>query len=432
MDKEFKSDNIDVKVERQPKCIIKLTVKATPTLVKQAHKNAIKEVNKDITMPGFRKGKAPTEMILKQYGPNVEQKWQKIIADLSFVESQKLTSIYPLNNSTKINFDLKSHCLEDGATLTFSFETEPEFPPIDTKKFKLKEIKKARVDDKKINETIRQAQFFYATWSEADRAIQKDDYVILDLESLDTTTPTKVFSNTRFEVKDKSIANWMQELLIGAKKGDIIEGISKPDDDLPEKEKKKFEEKKVRITVIKIEEANLPELNDEFAQKMGTKDIGEMTKNITNMLVKQEEAQIDREKKEEVNNFLLENYDFDLPPSLLSSETKYRKDQMLVDPKYKKKWDEMKPEEKKQIEERIQKQAKDAVSLFYISRKIVNDSKIDISQKEIHEEIIRTVQEATPPGQEPNLKNISQELYALCLSKMIMAKAQDYILSESK
>jgi trigger factor len=429
---EFKSDNVSVKVERQKGCILKLEVKASPSLVKEAEKKALKEIGKEITLPGFRKGKAPVEMVRKNYLPAIEQKWQKKIADLSFVEAEKLIKIYPLNSSTTINFDLKSHSLEEGALLTFSFETEPEVPAVDPASFVLKEIPEPTLEENKIDEAIHQAQFFYASWKEVERPVKEGDFVIIDLEAIDSDPPIKVFSNTRFEIKDRSIAHWMKNLLIGAKKNEILEGVSSPDEELASEEKKKFEPKKVRIKILKIEEALLPEINNDFAKKMGASSVEEMHQNISKMLLTQLQNNVDREKKEEVNKFLIEKYTFDLPTSLIKSETKYRKDQMLADPRFKKSWDNMSAEEKATAEEHTEKQAKDALSLFYLSRKIVNDAKITITQKEIHEEVMKNVQESTPIGKTPNFKHISQELYALSLSRLIMAKAQDYILSQTK
>lgn len=432
MNEEYKSEKIEVKIDRQKDCIVKLEVKASSALVTEAQKKAIKEVSKEIALPGFRKGKAPVEMLLKQYGPNIEQTWQKKIADLSFIEAQKLIKIFPLNSSTTISFDLKSHSLEKGAELSFSYETEPSVPKVDTSKFKLKSFPEPKIEEEKIDETIRQAQFFYAKWEEVNRPIKESDYVIIDLYAIDSDPPVKVFDQTRFEIKDKSLAKWMKGLLLGAKRGDVLEGISKPDEELPEEEKKHFQPKKVRIDILKVEEAILPTLNDEFAKKIGAKDIEEMRKNVSEMLKKQEEAMIEKQKKEEVSKFLVENSNFELPLTLIQSETKYRKDQALHDSRFKRKWDKMSEQEKKTFEEEIQKQAKDAVALFYLSKKIVNDANISITQKEVHDEIIRTIEASTPLGKEPNLQNISQELYALCLSKIIMSKAQDWVLSQSK
>lgn len=428
---EFKSEDVEVKMEKNPGCIVKLSVKASKNLVAKARKKAIKEVNKEFTTPGFRKGKAPEELVLKQHPENVEQKWQKAIADLSFVEAQNLIKTYPLNTSTTINFNMQSHSA-DGAELTFSFETEPEVPSVDPSLFKLKNIKVSPIEEAKLDETIRQAQFFYAKWTEVERPIKEGDFVILDLDSLNEAAPQRVFNSTRFEVKDKSIAQWMKKLLLGAKKADVVEGISKPDDDAPEAEKKKYEPRKVRITIKHVEEATLPELNDDFAKRIGAATVLEMRAKIKEMLEKQRDEGIEREKKEEVNRFLIDTYPFDLPGSLYKSETKYRKDQMLLDPKFKSNFDKMTPDEKKKFENEVEKSAKEAVMLFYLSRKIVHDAKIEVSQKEVHDEIIKTIQERTPPGQEPNFKHITEELYALCLSKIMMEKAQNFILNHSK
>ena len=431
-EQEFKTDDLKVKVTHKEGCIIQLEVEASLEIAKKAQKKAIKNVNKEIDLPGFRKGKAPEELILKQYSSNVDQKFQKSIADICFVEAQKLVKIYPLNVNTTINFNVKKYSLEEGAEVSFSYETEPTPPAIDPKSFKLKETKEPTVSEEKLSEAIRQAQFFYAKWTEVDRPIKEGDYVILDLDSLETDPPQTVFSHTRFEVKNKMIANWMKDLLLGTKKDEVLEGISKPDDDLPEEEKKKFEPKKVRIKIIKIEEAVLPELNDDFAKKIGSKNMEEMRKNIKEMLLKQEKELIDQQQRDEVNQFLLSTYKFDLPSSMLKSETKFRKDQALNDPRFKRSWDKMAEKEKQDFEGNVEKQAKEALCLFYLSRKIVDDAKTPITHKELHEEAINTIRMSTPPGMEPNLKNISRETTALALSKMFMKKAQEYILENSK
>ncbi len=429
---EYKSEDLEIKVSKNPDCIITLDVLASPALVNKARKKAIKDVGKEYVLPGFRKGKAPEALILKQHPQAVEQAWQKAIADLSFIEGQKLIKIYPLNTSTKINFDLKKHSLEEGAELSFSYETEPEVPVVDPSLFKLQPSNVPPVDDAKVNEAIRQAQFYFAKWVEVDRSIKEGDFVILDLDSMEKEPPERVFTSTRFEIKDKLVAKWMKDLLIGAKKGDVLEGVSKPDDDLPKEEKSKFSPKKVRITIHHVEEANLPELNEDFAKKLGAADPNDMKEKVKQMLEKQREGALDKEKKEQVNRFLIEKYHFELPASLYKSEAKYRKDQMLLDHKFKLNWEKMSLDEKKTFEANLEKSAKEAVSLYYLSRKIVSDAKIEPTQNEIHGEIIKTIQERTPPGEEPNLKHITEELYALCVSKMLMEKAQNYILNHSK
>ena len=90
------------------------------------------------------------------------------------------------------------------------------------------------MNDEKVSETIRQVQLFFATWKNIeDRPVQEGDFVLLDVEDLETDPPTSVFSNTRFEVTEKSMAQWMRDLVLGKSAGATVEGISVPDESKP-------------------------------------------------------------------------------------------------------------------------------------------------------------------------------------------------------
>ena len=59
-------------------------------------------VGKEVTLPGFRKGKAPEALVEKNYPKQIDSEWQKCIADLAFRDSVKLTKIPLLNNEPKV------------------------------------------------------------------------------------------------------------------------------------------------------------------------------------------------------------------------------------------------------------------------------------------------------------------------------------------
>ena len=424
---EFKSDQITVILEKKEDCIVNLNVKASSLLCKKAKQLALKEAKKEISISGFRKGKAPNEYILKQHPRQVENIWQKKIGDLAFMESEKLIKIYPASFSTKINYDLKDF-KEEEANLTFSFETEPSPPDVDIEKFKSEPIKKREIKEKDVEETIRQAQFFFGKWTKVERPIKEGDYVILDLESLETKE--KIFNDVRFEIKKGSIANWMKSLLIGAKKGDIIEGISKPDEDADPKEKEKFEQKKVKIIIKVVEEIALPEKNDEFAKKMGAENLETLYKKVKQNLEKKIEEESLFQKRTQVNKFLITNYSFDLPKSLLAEELNFRKNKILENKKSKELWDKASPEEKKQFEDGLLQDSKESIMIFYHSRKIAHDAKIIPTKEEINEEAKKIILSQTSFSKEPNLKNIPEKTKAFALSSLYMQKMQDYILNK--
>lgn len=429
---ELKNDDVKVVVRRHPHCRIELEVTGTEKLVKKAEKEALKAVKKEVSLPGFRKGKAPEDLIEKKFPEAIQEKTNKTIADLSFAAAMGLVKIQTLNNNAPINFNVNKLSPTE-AILTFSFETEPQPPAIDISKFKLRPVEKPEVGEKELNEAIRQMQMFYAKWTPVtDRKVQEGDFLILDLQTIEEA-PKKVFSDTRFEVSDDHMAKWMKKLVLGKETVAAVEGFSEPDSDLSEEKKKEFAPKRVLLTIKKIETVQLPELNDDFAKKVGAKSLEEMKRYIQQMLASKAEEKVDRETREQVNEFLLA-HPFDMPLSLINKEKEHRRKQLIEDPRYQAKLQQMtdleRDMEKLEMEEAIQNQSDSAVRLFYASRQLVREKNIPVSYEEVQMEAVNTVKAFGPLRVDPN--SIPEEAFALALSKLILAKAQDYILQNAK
>ena len=417
-----------VEVHRKKACRIELNVKAPSEMVNQARKNAIKAVGKEVSLPGFRKGHAPQEMLLKQFPKDIERALHKELADLAFVSAQKEVNLPLLNQNGSVSFDLKK-ISEEGAELIFSFETEPKIPKVDPISFVKKEIARAAVEEKQIEEAIRQMRYFYAEWKLIqDRPIQEGDAIMIDLDTIDGEKIENVFHHIRFEVAKERMANWMKKLVAGAKIGDVLEGVSEADEDATEGEKGEFKSKRVRITILKVEQAILPELDDAFAKKVGASDIAHMRQSITELLNRQADEKVKEGLREQVNDYLLQNYEFELPQSLIDTETKHRLQQSIQEPNAKAKWDRMSQEERKQLLQKMEVEATQAVRLFYLSRSIVQNEKIPITHQEVQQEAIHT---ARAHGMNQK-EELPKELFALALSKVILAKAQDFVLADKK
>lgn len=424
---ELNNEEVRVIVHKKNACKVELEVTASPQLVVKARRLGIKAVNKEATFPGFRKGKAPEELVLKKYAGQVAKETHKQLADLAYVEAQKLARVPLLNNNAQISFDLKKEG-EEGTVLTFTFETEPEIPLIDVAGFVKQAVERPEVGEKQINEAIRQMAFFYANWkSVEDRAVQVGDYVQIDLDTVDGEKTERVFNSVRFEVNPERMAQWMQKLIVGAKKGETIEGISEPDTDATESEKNEFKPKKVRIKILVVEEASLPEMDDEFAKKVGAQDVAAMRKSITDLLTAQADEKVLDEVRDQINDFLIKNHSFELPSSLIETEKRYRLNQIQQNPKSRSDWSKKSPAERKAAEEEIHQEAEQAVKLFYIARKIVQDEKIPVTHKEVQEEAVQVLRSFGVR----DMEKIPKEIYALALSKVILAKAQNLILHKT-
>lgn len=414
--------DVKVKIEKKPDCQIEMEVTAPPSLVKEAKKKAIKSIAKEIELPGFRKGKAPPEVVLKKHPEEVSKRWQKAIADESFIAAQEKERVSVLSTNSPITFKMDSYS-DEGAKMTFSFETEPELPSIDSSKFTLKEVKRRKIEKKELDEYMKQLQLMYAEWNEAeDRPIKEKDYIILDIESLEGEDKGQnIFSDTRFEVSKEAMAKWMKAAVLGKKKGDVIETVSKVDKEVSKDEQ--MPDKKVKITVKKIEEPKLLPLDDTFAKGLNFPSIKELTEYAEKMLNDKADQAKDTEERQQVNAFLL-TYDANLPKSLVESELNHRKKQQLENPAFKAKFENASKEEKESIEKEMLHSSKEAVLLFYLSRKVCEDAKIPIKYEEVEQESRMIMYKAGIYDQ----KEISKEVQALSLSRLLLRKAQDYVL----
>ena len=72
---EFKSETVTFTIEQKGECIARCQAFSSPDLVKKAQKEAIQRVSKEVVLPGFRKGKAPAQLIVKKFPKAVEEKW---------------------------------------------------------------------------------------------------------------------------------------------------------------------------------------------------------------------------------------------------------------------------------------------------------------------------------------------------------------------
>lgn len=429
---EHQNEQVHFTVHRKPQAIVEYEVEVFPAILKETYSQAVKTVGKEVSFPGFRKGKAPEDVVMKRHPGEIDKKWQDLIANTAFKECDRLAKIPLLRRDTTISYKMHKHSMES-AKLTLSFETTPVIPSVDPKKFQLKAIERPEVNDEKVEETIRQTQLFFSKWTLiTDRPIKEGDFVLLDVDVIDEAPPQKLFSDTRFEVTDRSMAKWMKELILGKKAGESVEGTSVPDEDLKPEEKEAFKPKKVRIYIKAIEEAALPPLDEQFAKQMGVESIDQMRQRVTELLNKQADEHVHEKQREQVTDFLLTAYPFDLPRSVIERETQFRMQQIAKDPQFQKNWNAMSESERRNFVTSVMSQAEKAVRIFYLCRKIIQDANINITVKDVPAPITDPLEAILKPGaqmHDPNEPDVKQ---AEAYSRVILEKAEDWILQHAQ
>ncbi|MGR3912681.1 MAG: trigger factor [Candidatus Rhabdochlamydia sp.] len=430
---EFSNETLKVKAHFKPFCKVELEVEADPSLVKEAHAQAVKRVGKEVVIPGFRKGKAPAHFVEQNYPKPIESELQKTLSELSFKQALDLTKIPVLNNEFKISYSVKECSLETGATLTLFFETEATIPTIDPSSLKLKAVERPLVNEEKVNETIRQALLFFADWASIhDRPVQEGDFVLLDVDVVEENSLSPLFSKVRFEVTDKSMAAWMKTLILGHSIGEVLEGVSTPDVDASVSDQEELTPKNVKVTIHAIETATTPELSDEWAQKLGSQSVEDLRVNVEKLLNSKADAHVKEKLREQVSELFLTNYPFEVPESLTEREVKFRMQQLLQDTEYLKHWNQMPMNEKKQVIVSISEQSVKAVRMFYLCRKLLADAKISLSPSHSdHEENTTLLDVLLGDYSKDEYSGNPETREAENLSKMLFEKAEDYVIANA-
>ena len=118
---------------------------------------------------------------------------------------------------------------------------------------------------------------------------------------------------------------------------------------------------------------------------MGTKNEKELRERLEKLLNTQADEAVQKEYREQMSTYLIDNYQFELPKTLLQRETQFRIKQLVQDIQFQQKLMKMSEDERKEAIKDIEAQGEKAVRLFYISRKVIQDNDIKISPNEVHQ-----------------------------------------------
>ncbi len=428
--KNFDNENVSVNVTVAPGCHVKFVCTAKAGFVKQAYQEGLNRVRKEVSLPGFRKGKAPDAILAKNFSKAIDGEFKDALLNAAFHQSIVLSKRTPLkaaSDSIKSSIkNLTNH--ENDATLEFEFESVPLAPSIDLTQLSFNPVEAKAVTDEAIDEKIDQARLSLATWEEiTDRAAEENDYVRLDLDEVKDGSLHSDFKNERFQIAPKKMSSWLRELVVGLKPGESKEGTSRPDEalDIDEETKKSFNPAVFKVTLVAIEKANTPDLDEAFAKRVGVTTVEE----VKNAVRKQIERAYQQEKHEadiqQLQEILSESYSFDIPNTLINKDTQTVVQNQLS---------RLSPEEieskKDAIEEDAKKTAVKHLKLYYLMRQFNDDHKITVTNDDLNREVSKLLQQF-PKEMLPQIaKSLNDEFYTAVLSEVTIRKGLDHLLKK--
>jgi trigger factor len=386
MSKNKLSDNLKMTSKEAKDCSKTFLFVADKATAENELKNIVKEFSNMVVIPGFRKGKAPSKMIIKRYNKDVMSELQHKMYTSAFekVSADKSLDIVSYGNPEEV----APLALDAEYSFSISFDLAPEIELPDYKGLEI-EMAPIKINKKDIDKQIDHYRNMYATYEDIDTAAKAEDML-----KVSYTSDFKLAEDASASLKRQVVAesNWLwlnePELIPGAIK--VLTGA--------EKDKEyKFEAsypadwkdaelagKKVKYEVKVLNVQRRKSLGDkELVEKMKFESVEKMREMFEKMASGEAETKRQAEISEKVYTVLDKKIKkFALSPNILQGEVQNELRRLAQGVKneeeaevFKKDMDAHKKEAEKAAKAKLRK--------TFIMRKIAELEKISVEQHEI-------------------------------------------------
>lgn len=311
---------MSVQVEKLETNMAKLTIEVPAEEFDAAIEKAYQQAKGKITLPGFRKGKAPRKMIEKVYGVGV---FYEDAANIVIPEAyDKATAECGEEIVSRPVVDVVQ--IEAGKAFIFTAEVALK-PEVTLGEYKGVEVEKKEIEvtEEEIQAAIdRERENNSRTIDVDDRAVENGDIIKLDFDGSVDGVPFQggKAENYPLTIGSGSFIPGFEEQLIGAKIGEEMDvHVTFPEEYHAEDLKGKAAVFKCKVNEIKVKE--LPEADDEFAQDVSEFDtLAEYKEDIRKNLMTQKEAAAKREKETAVVDKVVENASMEIPEVMIEEQ----------------------------------------------------------------------------------------------------------------
>jgi trigger factor len=282
----------------------------------------LKQLARNVRMPGFRPGKVPMKIVVQQYGPQVRSEVLGDAVQTAFGQAVKEANLKvagPPRIERKSGGDAPApEALEFSAT----FEVYPEVRIGDLSERTI-ERPQASVDEAAVERTIQVLRRQRALWSAVTRPARDGDRVTVDHEG---TIAGERFeggsaSGTTFVLGEGRMLAAFEAGVRGASAGEQRTFDVEFPGDYARKEVA-GKSASFTTTIVQVEESSLPEVDQEFARKLGVEDgdVGKMRAEVKANVEREVAKRIEARVKDQVLQAVLDATPLDLPKSLVDME----------------------------------------------------------------------------------------------------------------
>ncbi len=375
----------------------KLTVEVPFEELKPSLDAAYQQIAKQINVPGFRRGKVPPLMIDRHVGRGavLDQAINEVVPQ-KYVEALQENSLVPLAQP-----EIEVTRFEDNETLEFTAEVDikPEITVPDYAGLEAS-VEDATVTDADVEEQLQVLRERFATLKDVERSVEDGDFVVIDLKATKDGEGVEgaELTGMSYQVGRGGMLDGLDEALVGMSAGEEKTFTSQlVGGDLV------GEEVEVTVAVTQVQEQELPEVDDDFAQLASEFDtVAELTEDVRERLGRGARLEQAAAARDAVLDALLERVEIPLPDALVTDELNARRSSVEQQLAYAGMTMEQYLEDEGQTVEEfeadLERRVRDAVTAQFLLDEVATTEKFGVDQAELSEHLVRRAQQS---GEDP-------------------------------
>ena len=317
---------MEVKQERLEDNKVRLDVEVDIDEVNQALEQAYKKVRKEVSLPGFRKGKVPRKVLEANYGKEVLHKDAlDILIPQNYQKAIEEADIEPISEPEFEDFYIAE---DEPATFTAIVEVKPDVELGEYTGYDV-DREKTEVTEEDIMAVLNKQREEQSQLVSVDRdEVQEGDHVIIDFEGFvdGEAFPGGSAEEFTLEIGSGQFIPGFEDQLIGKEISDEPYEVEVTFPEEYQAEDLAGQDAVFEVTIKEIKVKELPELDDEFAKDVSEFDtLDEFKEDIENRLKEQKENQAKRNLENEIIEKVSEAAEVEVSEQLIQNEL----DQMM-------------------------------------------------------------------------------------------------------
>ncbi len=416
-------------VEKKEKSTVELTVQVDAETFEAAVQKAYLKNRGRISVPGFRKGKAPRKIIEGMYGASVfyEDAVNAVYPDAyaEAVKEQGLDDVgYPQVELVDVG--------KEGLTFKALVSVRPEVK-LGAYKGLTAEKEAAKVTEKDIDGELKPYIDRATRLVSVKRKAKKGDTAVIDFEGFDNGTAFEGGKGTNYELKlgSGTFVPGFEEQVTGMKAGEEKD----LDITFPEDYHKDLAGKAVvfHVKVNEVKEAQVPEVDDEFAKDVSEfETLADFRKDLGEKLAQRREQQAQSDFENQVMEQLVENMECDIPDGMVE----VRLDRLLEDYAVRlqsqglslEQYQQMMGMDGAMMRASMKPAALRQVQLELVLGAVADAEKLEVSQEELDAEYARLAEQYGLEAEKVKLAVPADDLKR----DLRLKKANDFVLAQAK